>query len=126
MLDCLHKSILCTDSQGNQVKIQGIPKKVYVKQISALQAKKCIREGCKLFAVNIWDIEAEREQHIEEFLVIVEIKDVFLKEIPRLPMKQDLDFSIELTPGSAPASKAPYRMSALELVELKLQLRDLI
>ena len=27
MLSCLHKSILCIDSQGNQVKIQGIPKK---------------------------------------------------------------------------------------------------
>ena len=25
MLDCLHRSILCTDSQGNQVNIQGIP-----------------------------------------------------------------------------------------------------
>ena len=31
MLDCLHKSILCTDSHGNQVKIQGIPNKVYVR-----------------------------------------------------------------------------------------------
>ena len=31
MLDFLHMSILCTDSQGNQVKIQGIPKKVSVR-----------------------------------------------------------------------------------------------
>ena len=42
VLDCLHKSILCTDSQGNQVKVQGIPKKVSVRQISTLQAKKCV------------------------------------------------------------------------------------
>ena len=53
MVDCLHKSILCTDSQGNQVKVQGISKKVFVRQISAFQAKKCVRKGCKLFAVNI-------------------------------------------------------------------------
>ena len=53
MLDCLHKSILCTDSQGNQVKVQGIPKKVSIRQIFALQAKKCVRKGCKLFTVNI-------------------------------------------------------------------------
>ena len=58
MLGSLHKSILCTYSQGNQVKIQGIPKKFFVRKISALQAKKCIRKGRKLFAVNIQNIEA--------------------------------------------------------------------
>ena len=51
---------------------------------------------------------------------------MFPKEILGLPPKQDLDFSIELTLGSVPASKAPYRMSAPELVELKLQLQELI
>ena len=61
MLDFLHKSILCTDSQGNQTNIQGIPKKVSVRRISSLQLKKCIRKGCKLFAVNIQDVEVERE-----------------------------------------------------------------
>ena len=53
MLDFLHKSILCIDSQGNQVKVQGIPKKVSVRKIYALQAKKCVRKGYKMFSVNI-------------------------------------------------------------------------
>ena len=61
MIDSLQKSILCTDSQANQVKVQGIPKKVSVRQIFALQANKCIRKGCKLFAVNIRDIESDRD-----------------------------------------------------------------
>ena len=87
MLNFLHKSILCTDSEGNQVKIQAIPKKVLVRQIYALQAKKSIRKGSKLFAVNIRDIEAKREQCIDDIPVLVEFKDVFLKEIPRLPPK---------------------------------------
>ena len=90
MLNCLHKSIFCTYSQGNQVKIQGIPKKVFVRQIYALQVKKCIRKGCKLFAVNIKDIEDEREQHIEDFPVLIEFTDVFSEEIPGLPPKRDL------------------------------------
>ena len=37
MLDCLHKSILCTDRQGNQVKVHGILKKVFVRKIFSLQ-----------------------------------------------------------------------------------------
>ena len=104
MLDCLHKSILCTDSQGNQVKAQCIPKKVSVRQISSLQVNKCVRKGCNLFAVKIQDVEYGREQRIEDFPVLEKFKDMFPEEIP----------------GSVLASQAPYRMSALELVELKL------
>ena len=51
---------------------------------------------------------------------------MFLEEIPRLRLKRDLEFSVELTPRSIPASKSPYHMSAPELVELKLQLQELI
>ena len=119
MLDCLHKSILCDDSQGSQVKVQGIRKKVSVRKISSLQAKKCVRKGCKLFGVNIWDVESDREKRIEYFPVLEKFKDMFPKEILGLPPKRDLYFSIELTLGSVPASKAPYHMSATELVELK-------
>ena len=82
--------------------------------------KKCVRKGCKLFVVNIRDVEFVREQRIEYFLVLENFKDMFPKEIPRLPPKQDLEFSIKLTPGSVSASKATYHMSAPELVELKL------
>ena len=64
------------------MKVQGVPKKVFVRNIYALQAKKCIRKGCKVFAVNIQDIEVEREQHIEDFSVLVDFKYVFPEEIP--------------------------------------------
>ena len=81
-----------------------------------------MRKCWKFFAVNIQDIEFEREQHIEEFPILEDLKDVFPEEIPRLPLKRDLEFSIELTLGSVSASKALYHMSPPELVELKLQL----
>ena len=79
-----------------------------------------------MFAVNTRDIEAEREQRIEYFPILVEFKDVFPEEILGLPLKRDLEFSIELTLGSVSASKYPYRMSVQELVKLKLQLQELI
>jgi len=37
-----------------------------------------------------------------------------------------VEFSIELVPGAAPTSKAPYRMNTAELVELKLQLKKML
>ena len=48
------------------------------------------------------------------------IKNRFPVEIPELPPHREVDFSIELVPGAALASKAPYRMITPELVELKL------
>jgi hypothetical protein len=46
--------------------------------------------------------------------------------VPGLPPKRDIDFSINLMPGAAPVSKAPYRMSIPELKELQLQLEELL
>ena len=55
--------------------------------------------------------------------MLQEFRDVFLDEIPGLPPKRDIDFTIELFPGVAPVSKTPYRMSTPELLELKMQLQ---
>ena len=52
-IDLLHMSILCKYFQGNQVKIQDIPKKVSIRQISTLKAKKCIRKGWKPFVSSL-------------------------------------------------------------------------
>jgi hypothetical protein len=51
---------------------------------------------------------------------------VFPEEVPSLPPRGDIDFSIELISGVVPMSRAPYRMSTLELVELKLQLNGML
>lgn len=37
-----------------------------------------------------------------------------------------MDFSIELMPGATPTYKAPYKMGTLELVELKLKLKEML
>ena len=48
--------------------------------------------------------------------------DVFLEEVLGLPPKRDINFTINLVLVSALISKAPYIMSTLELIELKMQL----
>jgi len=53
--------------------------------------------------------------------VVQEFLEVF-QEVPGLPPDQELEFAIELIPGMATISKAPYRMAPAELVELKKQL----
>ena len=58
--------------------------------------------------------------------MLQEFGDVFPDEIPRLPPKRYIDFTIDLMPGAVPVSNTPYQMSTLELLELKMQLKELL
>jgi hypothetical protein len=58
--------------------------------------------------------------------IIPEIKDVFLEDLPGLPPERDVEFVIELKPGTAPISRRSYRMPPNELAELKIKLQDLL
>jgi hypothetical protein len=51
---------------------------------------------------------------------------VFPDDLPGMPLKRAIEFKIELQPGTAPISKAPYKMSPVELKELKIQLQGLL
>jgi hypothetical protein len=43
-----------------------------------------------------------------------------------MPLKRAIEFKIELQPGIAPIAKASYKMSPVELADLKVQLQDLL
>ncbi|WVZ70634.1 hypothetical protein U9M48_019282, partial [Paspalum notatum var. saurae] len=49
---------------------------------------------------------------------------VFPEELSGLPPDRDVEFAIELVPGTAPVSRRPYRMAPDELKELKVQLQE--
>jgi hypothetical protein len=125
ILDCRNKTFTCLDEEGNQRVVQGIPRVVTVREISAMQLKKCYRKGCQLFAAHVGETPKDKVSSIEDHEVLKEFEYVF-QEVPGLPPKRDIDFSVNLMPGAAPVSKAPYRMSAPELKELQLQLEELL
>ena len=43
-------------------------------------------------------------------LVVDEFPDVFPDELPGMPPDRDIEFIIELLPGTAPIARRPYRM----------------
>ena len=63
---------------------------------------------------------------LEEIPVVCDYSDVFPEDLPGLPPDRDVEFVIELQPGTAPISRRPYRMPQNELAELKVQLQDLL
>ena len=63
---------------------------------------------------------------LEKILVVCEYPDVFPDDLPGMPPDRDIEFVIELQPGTAPISKRAYRMPPKELAELKTQLQELL
>jgi hypothetical protein len=92
-----------------------------------MQLKKCMRNGCQVYAIQVTNLlEKEYKPKLEDFVVLRDFRDIFVDEILEQPPRREIDFSIDLLPGSAPISKAPYRMSLPELTELELQLQELL
>jgi hypothetical protein len=63
---------------------------------------------------------------IEDIRVVCEYPDIFPDDLPGMPHERDIEFLIDLLPGTAPITKRPCRMSVGELEELKKQLKELL
>jgi hypothetical protein len=62
-------------------------------------------------------------QNLEDIPIACEFSDVFLEDLPGMPSDQDVEFTIELQPDTAPISRRTYKMTPKELAELKIQLK---
>ena len=67
-------------------------------------------------------LKDEVRQGLDLPRVVCEYEDVFPDELPGLPPTRDVDFRIELHPGTSPISMTPHRMAPIELQELKVHI----
>ena len=91
--------------------------------------KRAARKGCKVFAMHIINneqVNKENNPGFEDISILQDFMDVFSKDIPGFPPKQDLYFTIELVLVAVPNSKSPYQMNIREINELQLQFQELI
>jgi hypothetical protein len=98
IISCANKTVLLTDHQEKLVSCQAQP------------------------PVNdpmVFNLATESMSVVEEFM------DVFLEELPGMPPEREVEFYIDLIPGTAPITKRPYRMAPTELAELTLQIAEL-
>jgi hypothetical protein len=66
------------------------------------------------------------ELKLEDIHVVREFLNVFPDDLSGMPPERAIEFKIELQPGTAPIAKAPYKMSPVEMKELKIQLQGLL
>jgi hypothetical protein len=102
-IDCARKSKAMTNSDGIQIEhIETMPsrKAYYKKSMSG--------------------------PTLDQVPVVCEYPNVFPEELPGMPLDRDIEFTIELVPGTAPIAQRAYRMNPQELEELKRQLADML
>ena len=79
-----------------------------------------------MYATHVIEGTKNETPMLKDYHVLEEFKNVFLDEIPGIPPKRDIDFTIDLVPEAAPVSNTPYIMSTLEILEMKMQLQELM
>jgi hypothetical protein len=66
------------------------------------------------------------ELKFDDIHVIWEFSNVFPDDQPGMPPERAIEFKIELQPSTAPIAKVTYKMSPVEMKELKIQLQGLL
>jgi hypothetical protein len=84
--------------------VKGVPRPISIREISSLQLKQCFRKGCQMYAAHVEEPNNTKDPSLKYFSVLQEFEDVF-QEIPGLPPRREIDFSIDLVPGVASMSK---------------------
>ncbi|XP_070054057.1 uncharacterized protein [Nicotiana tomentosiformis] len=118
ILDCHTKTVtlalpglLRMESRGS---LDYVPNRV----ISYLKAKRMAGKGCLSYLADTPTIDCVP--------VVRDFPDVFPADLPGMPPDRDIDFGIELVHDTQPISIPLYRMTPIELKELKEQLQELL
>jgi hypothetical protein len=108
LIDCAKKSVKLTTPEGKEMEF--VTELVVTAKGVANHAK-----------VNRLDASQG-----SEVLVVNEFPDFFPEELPGMPPDRDIEFVIELMPGTTPIYKTPYRTTTPKLAELKKHIKELL
>jgi hypothetical protein len=108
LIDCAKKSVKLTTLDGKELEFIAEP---------VVTAKGIANH------VKINQLDASQGSEVQ---VVNEFPDVFPEGLPGMPPDRDIEFVIELKPGTAPIYKTLFRMTTSELAELKELIRELL
>ena len=108
-----------------EVKFRGIRRELSSNMISTMAVQRMLCKGCQAYLAYVVETRKEGTM-VDEISVVREFPDVFPDDIAGLPLEREMEFTIDLIPGTEPISIPPYRMAPTELRELKAQLEGLL
>ncbi|MBM1124153.1 reverse transcriptase family protein, partial [Klebsiella pneumoniae] len=117
MIDCERRRVSLRTSSGAIVVYRG-------EGDDLLPFSRRVRDrlSCMLASLISDDEIASRLEHLP---VVLEFPDVFPDDLSGLPPIREVEFTIDVIPGTEPISVAPYRMAPGEMTELWNQIEEL-
>ncbi|XP_073153877.1 uncharacterized protein [Henckelia pumila] len=94
--------------------------------ISSLQAKQLVLDGGESFLASLSLTELPARPAIADVDVVRDFGDVFPDDVAGILPDREVEFSIDLVPGTVPISKAPYRLAPIKMKEMKEQIQELL
>ena len=113
-LNCFEKSVVFLESDVSERDMS----------LFANQVEASFREDAQVYMI-LASMSAETKTLVSDIPLVRNFLEVF-EEVFGLPPEKEVKFSVNLVPDTGPISIAPYRMSAIELSELKKQLEELL
>ncbi|GKF75007.1 hypothetical protein Tco_0224451, partial [Tanacetum coccineum] len=89
--------------------------------ISCIKTQKYLLKGCDVFLAHVTTKKAEdksEEKRLEDVPIVRDFLEVFLEDLPGIPLTRQVEFQNDLVPGAAPVARAPYRLAPSEMKEL--------
>ncbi|GJR92692.1 putative reverse transcriptase domain-containing protein [Tanacetum coccineum] len=90
--------------------------------------QKYIQKGCQVYLAQVTSKKTEdqsKENRLEDVSIVREFLEVFLEDLPGLSPTRQVEFQIDLVPGTAPVARATYQLAPAELQELSTRIDDL-
>lgn len=125
VMDCYSKMVILWHPKGVMVKFTGNKGTTLPYSLLDGKGRQSGMNNHLCFLGHI-AVEEEGESLVEVIPVVDDFLKIFPEELPGLPPDREIEFAIELYPGKAPISIAPYRMAPAELKELKAQLDEML
>ncbi|XP_070002240.1 uncharacterized protein [Nicotiana sylvestris] len=122
VLDCYARTITVVMPRLPRLEWKGFAVDTSSRVISFLKARKMIEKGCLAYLAYVRDITTESPTS-DLVLVVREFSDVFHSDLPGMPPDRDINFYIDLAPGTQLVSIPSYHMA---LKELKEHLEELL
>jgi len=86
--------------------------------VSSQGVMKELQDGAQCYII-FTHLKVEKGGETLVIPVVHDLEDVLPEEVSGLPPSREVEFTIDLVPGTGPVSMAPYCMASTELVELK-------
>jgi hypothetical protein len=107
VIDCASGTITLTNDKGEKTTFRSpVPQKSVASLNQAATKEQT-------------EILEKSSKKLEDIPIVQEYPEVFPENLTTMPPKREIEFRIDLAPGTAPIYKRPYRVAANELAERK-------